>query len=219
MCYFVEGLHMKDPLAFQPWGNDWNVMYSYEQSTPLEVLEYLFWNFSFRTLLNRFQTIDNEIGCSNRSSNILPVEYGTVNLENCNLPNIQIPRMKSVTYWDHYEFCYRKKYCEELNVCEMQWQKNTFFGCVKLRILSNEKGVIQLLLCTTLIRQVLDHTCVCALGTIPNPGVQRRVTEVIQGLENKSSQSRIKESCLSDMSLSTNYSHTQGQILQNNKKR
>lgn len=74
----------------------------------------------------------------------------------------------------------------------------SFFGFINLRVLSNEKGVIQLLLFSTLIRQVLGHTCACTLGRISNPGVQRRVTEMIQGLENKSSQSRLKESCLSE---------------------
>lgn len=41
---------------------------------------------------------------------------------------------------------------------------------------------------------------------------------MIQGLENKSSQSRLKESCLSDISSSADYRHTQGENLQNNKK-
>lgn len=74
----------------------------------------------------------------------------------------------------------------------------TFFGCVNLRLLSNEKGIIQLLLFSKLIRHILGHTRVCTLGRISNPGVQKRVTGMIQGLENKSSQSRLKESCLSD---------------------
>lgn len=40
MCYhFAEAPHVKDPLSFQAWGNDWNITYSYEQSAPLEVLE------------------------------------------------------------------------------------------------------------------------------------------------------------------------------------
>lgn len=83
--HFAEALRMKDQLSFQPSGNDWNITYSYEHRAPLEVLEKLFWNFSFKTILNRFQTIDNEIGCSNRRSNVPQVEHETVNLENCRL--------------------------------------------------------------------------------------------------------------------------------------
>jgi len=41
---------------------------------------------------------------------------------------------------------------------------------------------------------------------------------MIQGLEKKYSQPKLKESCLSDIRSSADYRHTQREILQNNKK-